>query len=130
VLETYLGAGGTTAVVDCRSDVEFCGHPASALDLPVLRHRLGGHIPGARNLSSTELVDPATGLLRPLADLRRLFAAQRIGPEQDIALYCDVGGRSALTWIVLHDLLGFPRVRLYEGGWAEYGSLVAAPVSR
>jgi thiosulfate/3-mercaptopyruvate sulfurtransferase len=130
VLDSYLGAPGTTALVDCRSDLEFRGRPATALDLPVLRHRLGGHIPGARNLASTALLDRATGLLRPPAELRRLFAEQCIGPDQDIALYCDVGGRSALTWIVLHDVLGFPRVRLYEGGWAEYGSLVAAPVSR
>jgi len=130
VLNSYLGASGGTAIVDCRSELEFRGRPGTATDLPLLRHRLGGHIPGARNVPCVELLDPATSRLRPAAELRLLFLEERIGPEQDVALYCDVGGRSALAWFVLHDLLGYPRVRLYEGGWAEYGSLVAAPVSR
>ena len=130
VLRSYLGADGETAILDCRSELEYRGRPGAVTDLPLLRHRLGGHIPGARNVPGDELLDPATGRLRPLPELRQLFIEQRISPEQDVALYCDVGGRSALAWIVLHDLLGFPRVRLYEGGWAEYGSLVAAPVSR
>jgi thiosulfate/3-mercaptopyruvate sulfurtransferase len=130
VLGRYVGAPPTTALVDCRAEPEFRGRPCTPTDLPLLRHRLGGHIPGARNLDATDLLEVTTGRLRPLAELRRTFAAQRIDPDQDIALYCDVGGRSALAWFVLHELLGFPRVRVYDGGWAEYGSLVAAPVSR
>ena len=48
----------------------------------------------------------------------------------DIVVYCDVGERSSLSWFVLHELLGYPHVRMYDGGWAEYGSLVDAPIAR
>jgi thiosulfate/3-mercaptopyruvate sulfurtransferase len=130
LLDGYLDARSTTGLVDCRSQREYHGHPDTATDLPLLRHRLGGHIPGARNIPSTELLDPATGRLRPLDELRDVFAAEGIRSDRDVAVYCDVGGRSALAWFVLHDLLGFRQVRVYEGGWAEYGSLVAAPISR
>jgi thiosulfate/3-mercaptopyruvate sulfurtransferase len=30
----------------------------------------------------------------------------------------------------LDELLGHPRVRHYDGGWAEYGSLLDVPVER
>jgi thiosulfate/3-mercaptopyruvate sulfurtransferase len=35
-----------------------------------------------------------------------------------------------LCWFVLHELLGYQHVRLYHGGWAEYGSLTDVPVAR
>jgi thiosulfate/3-mercaptopyruvate sulfurtransferase len=41
-----------------------------------------------------------------------------------------VAERSALTWFALHELLGHARVRNYDGGWAEYGSLMDVPVAR
>jgi thiosulfate/3-mercaptopyruvate sulfurtransferase len=44
--------------------------------------------------------------------------------------YCRIGERSALTWLVLHELLGYPKVRNYDGSWTEWGSLVGAPIER
>lgn len=45
-------------------------------------------------------------------------------------VYCRIGERSAHTWFVLHELLGIPDVKNYDGSWVEYGSLVGAPVER
>jgi thiosulfate/3-mercaptopyruvate sulfurtransferase len=45
-------------------------------------------------------------------------------------VYCRVAERSALLWFVLHDLLGHRDVRNYDGGWAEYGSLMDVPIER
>lgn len=50
--------------------------------------------------------------------------------DADVSVYCRVSERSALLWFALHELLGHERVRLYDGGWAEYGSLVDSPVVR
>jgi thiosulfate/3-mercaptopyruvate sulfurtransferase len=130
VLARYVGASGDAALVDCRTSREYHGEPQSPVDLPLMRHRLNGHIPGARNISSKELIDTRTGRLRPLPQLRATFQAQGIVPDRDVGLYCTIGERSALAWFVLRELLGYPRVRLYDGGWAEYGSLVGAPVNR
>lgn len=44
--------------------------------------------------------------------------------------YCLIGERSAHTWFVLHELLGYPSVENCDGSWTEYGSLVGVPVER
>jgi thiosulfate/3-mercaptopyruvate sulfurtransferase len=116
-------------VVDCRNAAEFSGRSEPVLGLPLLHARLTGHIPGAVNVSCTGLLDDH-GRLRPTEDLKQAFVSQGVLPEHDVAVYCDVGGRGSLGWFVLHEVLGYPRVRSYDGGWAEYGSLVGAPVER
>src|SRR5262244_1018228 len=47
---------------------------------------------------------------------------------KDTIAYCRIGERSAHTWFVLHELLGLPRVKNYDGSWTEYGSLVGVPI--
>ena len=130
VLDRFLGAPDGTAVLDCRTDAEYHGRGGMVVDLPLLLHRLGGHIPGARNVPIAELVDARSSRFLPVPELRRVVTAQGVQPQDDVVLYCEVGQRSALGWFVLHEILDQPRARNYDGGWAEYGSLVAAPVSR
>lgn len=130
LLARYVDGPPGTAVVDCREATEYQGRHATTVDLPLRRHRLGGHVPGARNVASLDLLDGGTGLFKSREQLRRSFAQHGISPEADIAMYCDVGGQSSIGWFVLHDLLDYPQVRNYDGGWAEYGSLVGAPVER
>jgi thiosulfate/3-mercaptopyruvate sulfurtransferase len=129
LLARYVGAPPGTAVVDCRTPSEFAGRPEAVTGLPLLHHRLAGRVPGAVNVSCTDLFDEH-GCLRPCEQLLRTFTDSGVDRERDVAVYCDVGGRSALGWFVLHEVLGYPRVRSYDGGWAEYGSLVGAPVER
>ena len=43
--------------------------------------------------------------------------------------YCRIGERSSHTWFALHELLGQPNVKNYDGSWTEYGSLVGVPVA-
>jgi 3-mercaptopyruvate sulfurtransferase SseA len=43
---------------------------------------------------------------------------------------CRIGERSAHTWSVRHELLGYPVVENYDGSGIEYGSLVSVPVER
>ena len=45
-------------------------------------------------------------------------------------VYCLLGGRSAHTWFVLHELLGRSEVSSYDGGWAEWGAMVGVPIER
>ncbi len=131
VLTRFVGAPQGRVLLDCRSPEEFAGTPEHRLDLPLERHRVPGHVPGACNLPSTRLF-AADGTLRPLPELRRLFAERgvEIGGAQEVALYCRVAERSSLLWFVLHELLEHPLVRNYDGGWAEYGSLIHVPVER
>lgn len=127
VLARYVEPSGGRVAVDCRRPDEFAGGTDNAV-LPALRRHVGGHLPGAQHVPHTDLLEPGTGRLQPREVLRERFGD--LAPTDDIVVYCDLGERSSLTWFVLHDLLSFPHVRVYDGGWSEYGSLVDVPIAR
>ncbi len=75
-------------------------------------------------------MDPEQETFLPVETLRSLYQAEGVTPDQEIVAYCRIGERSAHTWFVLSELLGYPRVRNYDGSWTEWGSLVKAPIER
>jgi thiosulfate/3-mercaptopyruvate sulfurtransferase len=129
LVSRYVGAPGDAVLLDCRTPQEYAGSHLHPLDLGIEHHRVGGHIPGARNLPSGRLLRE-DGRFRPRDELRALFAECGVTERSDVVVYCRVAERSSLLWFALHELLGHPRVRHYDGGWAEYGSLIDVPVSR
>jgi thiosulfate/3-mercaptopyruvate sulfurtransferase len=116
------------ALVDVRSPGEFSGQLLAPENLPQEGAQRGGHIPGAQNVPwATAVADDGT--FKPAAELRRIYEGKGITPDKAVIAYCRIGERSAHTWVVLHELLGYPNVRNYDGSWTEWGSLVAAPVA-
>ena len=87
----------------------------------------GGHIPGAVLLPFAGLLDEHSRL-RPVDELRALVAAKGIEAQRETAVYCRLSHRSTLAFFVLAELLGFANVRVYDGSWTEWGSLVGAPI--
>ncbi|GAA2725370.1 sulfurtransferase [Cellulomonas aerilata] len=130
ILQRFVPGLPGTALLDCRTQIEYEGHGARGVDLPVERHRVPGHMPGARNLDSIDVLDEATHRFRPLPELRAMFADRGVEPDTEVALYCRLAERSSLLWFALHEVVGHGRARNYDGGWAEYGSLVDVPVER
>ncbi|MEX0657712.1 MAG: sulfurtransferase [Egibacteraceae bacterium] len=130
ILERYLGAPEGTALVDVRSPAEYAGEVLAPPHLPNESAQVPGHIPGAANISWGKAVNDETGEFLPTDELRDLYAAQGVTPDKDVVAYCRIGERSAHSWFVLHELLGYERVRNYDGSWTEYGSLVDVPVER
>jgi thiosulfate/3-mercaptopyruvate sulfurtransferase len=63
-------------------------------------------------------------------ELIRIYEGVGVTADRDVIAYCRIGERSSHTWFALHEVLGFPRVRNYDGSWTEYGSLVGVPVER
>lgn len=122
---------GKGSLVDVRSPEEFRGERVHMPDYPNEGALRGGHIPGARNVPWSRALDPATHTFLPAHDLRRIYLEEQdLSPDQEVIAYCRIGERSSHTWFVLSYLLGFDRVRNYDGSWTEWGNLVRAPIER
>jgi len=130
ILDRFVGEQAHTALLDCRTPLEYEGRGARGVDLPVERHRVPGHVPGARNLDSVDVLDPDTHRFLPADVLRGMFAQRGVREDVEVALYCRLAERSSLLWFALHEILGHRAARNYDGGWAEYGSLMDVPVER
>ncbi len=113
-------------VVDIRGPDEYSGKifaPEGSKELSIR----AGHVPGAINVPWVQAVDPATGLIKPAADLKKLYADKGIDGSKPIIVYCRIGERSSHTWFVLAKVLGYD-VRNYDGSWTEYGNSVGVPI--
>src|ERR687892_2455611 len=91
--------------------------------LPQEQARVPGHIPGAVNIAWSRAAND-DGTFLPADELRALYGGEGIDPGRGVITYFRIGERSAHTWFVLHELLGYPSVENYDGSWTEYGSLV------
>ncbi len=89
----------------------------------------GGHIPGALSIPWSRAVNPDDGTFKDAAELRKIYQEDNhLKPEDNVIAYCRIGERSSHTWFVLHYLLGFRKVRNYDGSWTEWGNLVGVPI--
>jgi thiosulfate/3-mercaptopyruvate sulfurtransferase len=130
ILSDYVGAPSGTALIDVRSPAEFAGEVVAPEAFAHEAAQVAGHIPGAANVPWGKAVDADTGEFLPTEQLRDLYAGQGVTPDKDVVAYCRIGERSAHSWFVLHELLGYDRVRNYDGSWTEYGSLIDVPVEK
>jgi len=124
-----LGKAGF-GLVDVRSPEEYRGELLAPPHLPQEQAQKPGHIPGARNIPWARAVNPDTGAFLGLEQLRGLYEGQGLTPDLEVVAYCRIGERSAHTWFALHELLGYPNVRNYDGSWTEWGSMVGVPIER
>ena len=129
VAQDIVGKSGK-GLVDVRSPEEYRGEALAPAHLPSEGAQRGGHIPGARNIPWSKAVDPEQETFLTADQLSQLYQGEGINPEQEIVAYCRIGERSAHTWFVLRELLGYPHVRNYDGSWTEWGSLVRAPIEK
>jgi thiosulfate/3-mercaptopyruvate sulfurtransferase len=129
VLSDYVGQSGR-ALVDVRSPEEYRGEKLAPDHLPQEAAQRPGHIPGAANIPWAKAVDGSTGKFLTDQQLSDLYSGAGVDAGKDVVAYCRIGERSAHTWFVLHELLGYPNVRNYDGSWTEWGSLVGVPIER
>ena len=127
--DEVLAKLGQEQLVDVRSPEEYRGERLAPEHLPREQPQVPGHIPGAVNIPWSKAAND-DGTFRPADELRALYQGAGITPDRGTIAYCRIGERSAHTWFVLHELLGYPSVENYDGSWTEYGSLVGVPVER
>jgi thiosulfate/3-mercaptopyruvate sulfurtransferase len=118
------------ALVDVRSPGEYTGELLHMVDYPQEGSLRAGHIPGAKSVPWSRAVND-DGTFKTAAELRAIFEGEAgLKPSDDVVAYCRIGERSSLTWFVLKYLLGYPKVRNYDGSWTEWGNLVRMPIER
>lgn len=127
--DEVLAGIGAVDFVDVRSPEEYEGKKLAPDHLPQEQAQVPGHIPGAVNITWSKAANE-DGTFKSADELRQLYAGQGVTGERETIAYCRIGERSSHTWFVLRELLGYERVKNYDGSWTEYGSLVGVPVER
>ena len=116
-------------LIDVRSPQEYTGELLHMVNYPQEGAQRGGHIPTAKSIPWATAANP-DGTFRSAEELRQIYEGKDITSDKDVISYCRIGERSAHTWFVLTYLLGYPRVRNYDGSWTEWGNLVKAPIEK
>jgi thiosulfate/3-mercaptopyruvate sulfurtransferase len=116
-------------LVDVRSLEEYRGERLHMPEYPNEGALRGGHIPGALSIPWGRAINQEDGTFKDAAELRKIYVEEnKLRPGDDVIAYCRIGERSSHTWFVLTYLLGFSKVRNYDGSWTEWGNLVAVPI--
>ncbi|HEX9483168.1 MAG TPA: sulfurtransferase [Gemmatimonadaceae bacterium] len=124
----HMEAGGR--LIDVRSPDEFTGKKLHMPEYPQEGALRGGHIPGAKSVPWARAANP-DGTFKPAGELRAIYEGEAgLSKGDEVVAYCRIGERSSHTWFVLTYLLGYDKVRNYDGSWTEWGNAVRAPIER
>lgn len=128
--EDVLENLGTTPLIDVRSPQEYTGERTHMPDYPQEGTLRGGHIPTAASVPwARAAAEDSTFKSRD--ELDAIYREEvGLSDGDDIIAYCRIGERSSHTWFVLTHLLGFDKVRNYDGSWTEWGNAVRVPVAQ
>jgi len=117
------------ALVDVRSPQEYAGDLIAPPGYEQEGAQRAGHIPTAASIPwATAVRDDGT--FKNADKLRELYEGKGVTPEKEVTAYCRIGERSAHTWFVLRELLGYETVKNYDGSWTEWGNLVDVPIEK
>ena len=127
--DAVLKSLGNDALVDVRSPQEYAGDLVAPPGYEQEGAQRGGHIPTAQSIPwATAVRDDGT--FKSADELRELYTGKGVTPDRAVTAYCRIGERSAHTWFVLRELLGYEDVKNYDGSWTEWGNLVDVPIER
>jgi thiosulfate/3-mercaptopyruvate sulfurtransferase len=109
-------------LVDARNADQYAGRAGAQLRR--------GHIPGAINhFWQGDLTKVAFATVWKTRDeLRASYAAQGITSDKTVIAYCNGGLESSHVYFALHNLLGYPHVRVYDGSFTEWSERTELPV--
>ncbi|MHB9132241.1 MAG: sulfurtransferase [Armatimonadota bacterium] len=106
-------------LVDSRSRALYEGTTGPTMRL--------GHIPGAVLHNFLWDFSPQ-GTYLPEDTLRQHYEKQGVTPDKEIITYCITGREGSANWYILHRMLGYPRVRLYQASLTEWAAMPELPM--
>ena len=115
-------------LLDMRTPEEYIGKRVSPDWFPVDHGAVRkGHIPGARNLYYMNLLNEDNSY-KTRGELQEAYSTVGATPDKELVSYCRLSHRGSMAWFVAKFLLGYPRAKVYDGSWTEWGSLVGVPI--
>jgi thiosulfate/3-mercaptopyruvate sulfurtransferase len=115
-------------LLDMRTKEEYVGKRVSPDWFPVDHGAVRkGHIPGARNLYYMNLLNE-DNTYKTQGELQEAYSTVGATPDKELVSYCRLSHRGSMAWFVAKFLLGYPRAKVYDGSWTEWGSLVGVPI--
>ena len=121
-----LNTSGTT-IIDHRSSEEYSGErvaPHGMADFGAERY---GRIPGAVHLPYSSLLNEDDTFKTP-AELRELVALVLEDEDAPAISYCRLSHRATLAYFAMTEILSYRKLRVYDGSWTEWGSMVGVPI--
>jgi thiosulfate/3-mercaptopyruvate sulfurtransferase len=125
--DEVINSIGTKNYLDIRSPDEYSGKLLAPAHLPQEQSQRPGHIPGARNVPWSKTANE-DGTFKSDAEIKAIYDEVGLDFSKDTIAYCRIGERSSHSWFAVHELLGYPNIKNYDGSWTEYGSLVGVPI--
>jgi thiosulfate/3-mercaptopyruvate sulfurtransferase len=117
------------ALVDVRPVDEYVGKIIAPPGMTETAQR-AGHISGAKSIPWSQAVNE-DGTFKPYEELKALYEGKGVTPgKKEVVTYCRIGERSSHSWFVLKYLLGYPKVRNYDGSSTAWGNLINAPIEK
>lgn len=102
--------GSDVQIVDVRTEDQYDSK----------EHNGKGHIPGAINIPYSEFYTQE-GFLKEKDQINELVASAGLDKDKETIAYCH-GGVTAWIGYSAFEEVGFGKVRMYDGSWAEYSS--------
>jgi len=118
-------------LLDVRSPEEYSGE--RVMEYGQFDHgaERGGRIPSAKHLFFRELLNENDSF-KSAEELKEIFDEVGVNSTKfnEIVVYCRLSHRASLAWTIMTHILGYNNVRIYDGSWTEWGSIVGFPVEK